>query len=189
MSLYEQEARNAVTMLSMAYFPIINSAGNVYKSIKGYFSVAIQEDLHEGEKIVLETHPHRWVYASWYAVGVILLFSIYGISIGVPYLAFGALLGLLVIFIAGLLRRANKYYLTNKRVIHEYRFITRKVSSTFYNKIQDIHFTQNLFERLLGIGTVHVNTSGTDEIEITLNGVTPEFKKNLEEHMGKHQMH
>lgn len=151
--------------------------------------MAIDKDLHEGEKIVLETHPHRWVYAKWYAFGVLLLFTLYGIVIGMPYLALGALLGFLVILIVGLLRRANKYYLTTKRVIHEYRLITGKISSTFYNKIQDIHFTQNPFERILGIGTIYVNTSGTDNIEITLTGVTPEFKKTLEEHIGKHHAH
>ena len=176
-------------MLSMAYFPIINSAGNVYKSIKGYFSVAIQEDLHEGEKIVLETHPHRWVYASWYAVGVVLLFSVYGLFIGMPYLAFGALIGLLVIIIAGFLRRADKYYITDKRVIHEYRMITRKVSSAFYSKIQDLHFTQNLFERLMGIGTVHINTAGGAEVEISFKGITPAVKRVIEEHVGKHHEH
>lgn len=148
--------------------------------------MAIHEDLHEGEKIILETHPHRWVYAAWYAVGVALMSSLYGIAIGIPYLAFGAFLGLLVIILAGFLRRADKYYVTDKRVIHEYRLVTRKVSSAFYNKIQDLQFTQNIFERLMGIGTVHMNTAGGAEVEITFKGITPQVKRIIEEHMGRH---
>lgn len=179
---------NRLIKLSVSVFPIVKSAGNVYKPLNGYFSVAIHEDLHEGEKIVLETHPHRWVYAAWYAVGVVLMLSLYGIVIGIPYLAFGAFLGLLVIILAGLLRRADKYYVTDKRVIHEYRLITRKVSSAFYSKIQDLKFTQNLIERVLGIGTVHINTAGGAEVEISFKGITPHVKRVIEEHMGKHHV-
>ncbi|HII14723.1 MAG TPA: PH domain-containing protein [Nanoarchaeota archaeon] len=150
--------------------------------------MAIHEDLHGGERIVLETHPHRWVYAAWYAVGVVLMLSLYGVVIGMPYFAFGALVGLLVIMMAGFLRRADRYYVTDKRVIHEYRLITRKVSSAFYNKVQDLHFTQGPFERLMGIGTIHINTSGGSGIEITFKGITPAVKRIIEEHIGRHHV-
>ncbi|MDI6737725.1 MAG: PH domain-containing protein [Nanoarchaeota archaeon] len=150
--------------------------------------MAIHEELHEGEKIILETHPHRWVYAAWYAVGIVLMFSLYGLLIGIPYLAFGAFLGILVIILAGILRRADNYYVTDKRIIHEYRLISRKVSSAFYTKVQDLHFTQNPFERILGIGTVHINTAGGADIELSFRGITPAVKRIIEEHVGKHHV-
>lgn len=118
----------------------------VYKLPKGYLSVAIHEELHEGEKIILETHPHRWVYAWWYFAGVVLMFTLYGFVIGIPYLAVGA----------------------------------------FYSKIQDLHFTQNLFERIFGIGTVHINTAGGADVEISFKGISPSVKRIIEEHVGKH---
>lgn len=75
---------------------------------------------------------------------------------------------------------------TDKRVIHEYRLVTRKVSSAFYSKIQDLQFTQNIFERIMGIGTVHINTAGGAEVEIAFKGITPNVKRIIEEHMSRH---
>ena len=70
-----------------------------------------------------------------------------------------------------MVRRGNTYYITNKRVIHEFTFLSRKISSTTYDKIQDIHMTQNLIERIFGIGTIHINTAGTHFIEIKFKGI------------------
>ena len=45
-----------------------------------------------------------------------------------------------------------------------------------YNKLQDVHFTQGLIERMLGIGKIHLNTAGTHMMEIVFKGVKNPIK-------------
>ena len=93
-----------------------------------------------------------------------------GYIIGIFFI-FIFFIGILIIILVELIRRGNTYYITNKRVIHEFTFLSRKISSTTYDKIQDIHMTQNLIERIFGIGTIHINTAGTHFIEIKFKGI------------------
>ena len=122
----------------------------------------IQEDLHKGEKIEKETTPDVWAYLPhWIFGGFLCLITI--LLLAIP--------GILYIFIVNLIRKGNRYYITNKRIIHEFTFLSRKISSTTYDKIQDVHLTQGLIERMFNIGTVHMNTAGSHNIEVVFKGV------------------
>jgi uncharacterized membrane protein YdbT with pleckstrin-like domain len=81
-------------------------------------------------------------------------------------------LGILIIIFTELIRRANTFYITDKRVIREFTFLSRKISSTTYDKIQDIHMTQGITERIIGIGTIHINTAGTTFIGLIFKGIS-----------------
>lgn len=119
--------------------------------------MTISEELHKGEKIIKELKPSRLAYLGGYILGAILIFLFF--------------IGILIIILVELVRRGNTYFITNKRVIHEFTFLSRKISSTTYDKIQDIHMTQNIIERIFGIGTIHINTAGTHFIEIKFKGI------------------
>lgn len=136
----------------------------------------IGEELHNGEKIEKMFGVHPIAYLGLYIVGAILCLTIFFAIIGIP-----------LIVISEFYRRGNTYYLTNKRVIHQFTFLSRQTSSALYGKIQDIHFTQNLIERIFGIGKVHINTAGTIVIEIIFKGVQDpvNVKRMIEEHMIK----
>jgi len=136
----------------------------------------IKEDLHKGEKIEAEATPDVWAYLGhWIGGGFICLITIFLLAIP----------GIIYIFIANQVRKGNKYYVTNKRVIHEFTFLSRKVSGTPYNKIQDVHMTQGLIERMLGIGTIHINTAGSHNMEVVFKGVKHPraMKKKIEKHI------
>ena len=138
----------------------------------------IQEDLHKGEKIEKEAMPDVWAYLShWIGGGIICLLTIFLLAIP----------GIIYIVIANLVRKGNKYYVTNKRVIHEFTFLSRKISSTSYDKIQDVHLTQGLIERMFNIGTIHINTAGSHNIEVIFKGVKhPRAIRNqIEKHIVK----
>jgi len=135
----------------------------------------MKEDLHKGEKIEKQTTPDVWAYLPhWIAGGFICLFTIFLLAIP----------GIIYIFIANLVRKGNKYYITNKRVIHEFTFLSRKISGTSYDKIQDVHLTQSLVERIFNIGTIHMNTAGSHNIEVVFKGVKHPraIKKRIEKH-------
>ncbi len=133
--------------------------------------MSISEEMHKGEKIIKEMTPSRWSYFYFYLIGILTI------------IIFG--LGIVIIIITELVRKGNKFYITDKRVIHEFTFLSRKISSALYEKIQDLHFTQNMIERVVGIGTVHINTAGTTFIEIKFKGVQNpvSVKRMIEEKM------
>jgi len=135
--------------------------------------MSISEELHTHEKILKQLTPSRWAFWGLYLIGILSI-----VLLG---------LGLIIILFTELIRRGTKYYLTDKRIIHEYQFLVRKTSSTLYEKIQDMHFTQGIIERIVGIGTIHINTAGTTFIEITLRGIQNPvpIKRLIEEQMMK----
>lgn|SRR3989344_3280130 len=137
------------------------------------FTMTLTEEMHKGEKILKTLKPSPWAYFGWYFLGVILLFAFFS--------------GIIIIILAELVRRGNTYYITDKRVIHEFTFLSRKISSCTYDKIQDIHLTQSLVERIVGVGTVHINTAGTHFIEIRFRGVKEpvSIKRMIEEKIMK----
>lgn len=122
--------------------------------------MSIGEELHKGEKIekVFGIHPLAFLWI--YIFGGLISLTIIGAIFGIP-----------LIILAEFYRRGNKYYITDKRVIHQFTFLSRKTSSVFYDKIQDVHFTQGLIGRIFGIGNVHINTAGTHLIEIIFKGI------------------
>lgn len=117
----------------------------------------VSEEMHKGEKILKEIKPSHWEFFVWYLLGIltIILFGI----------------GIIIIIITIMVRRGHSFYITDERVIHGFTFLSRKISSTTYDKIQDLHFTQNFIERIFGIGVVHINTAGTNFVEIKFFGV------------------
>jgi len=116
--------------------------------------------MHKNEKILKAIKPSRWEFLVWYLIGILTIWFI---------------IGIVFIIMAELLRGANTYYITSKRVIHEYTLLSRKTSSASYDKIQDLHTSQNIIERIIGIGTIHINTAGTHFVEIAFKGVSEPF--------------
>ncbi len=94
-------------------------------------------------------------------------------------------MGIIYIIITELIRRGNKYYITNKRVIHEFSFLSRKISGIVYKNIRDVHMTQDIIERIFKIGKVYINTSGSNKIEITFKGIKHPIaiKNKIEKHI------
>jgi uncharacterized membrane protein YdbT with pleckstrin-like domain len=95
--------------------------------------------------------------------------------------------GIIYLITVDLIRRGHKYYITDKRAIHEFTFISRKISSVFYDKIQDLHFTQGVIWRAFNIGTVELNTAGGYHVEMEFTGVKNpvQVKRLIEQYMIK----
>jgi len=138
------------------------------------------------ERIIKVLKPSRWIFLGWYLLGMLIILSTWIGSafidsvpividdysiIAVPMVV----IGIIVIISAEILRGANRYYITTTRIMHEYSLFSRKRSSATYRHIQDLHATQGILERLIGIGTLHINTAGTHLTEITFKGVPKPF--------------
>jgi len=138
----------------------------------------IDEELHDKEEIEKELLPHPFAYIHHYIIGGV---------IGIITFFLIAIPGILYILIVEGIRRGNKYYITNKRVIHQFAFLSRKTSSARHDKLQDIYFTQSLLQRIFGIGDINFNTAGTHVIEIKFKGIhnPVKIKRMIEKHMIK----
>ncbi|MBR9682555.1 MAG: PH domain-containing protein [Candidatus Aenigmarchaeota archaeon] len=69
----------------------------------------------------------------------------------------------------------EKYYLTNKRVIIEKKLLGKKVTSCSYDKIKHIEAKQSLSERVMKIGNVEMNISGSETTRMTLKAIKEPF--------------
>jgi uncharacterized membrane protein YdbT with pleckstrin-like domain len=123
-----------------------------------------------GENIIEKHNPHPLAYFFYYLGGATLIFlSFFSGDGGTKISTF--LVGILVIGISELLRRAETFYITETGVSREFRFVSTARTFAEYIKIQDINVFQNIIDRIFGIGTVSINTAGSPHAEIVFRGV------------------
>lgn len=133
-------------------------------------------DLLDDEEIIWRDHPSPLMllpsavfgvvllvlYLSLLATGIIpgdiseyLLYSV----IAIP--AFFVPLGL-----TELKRRNIEYVITNQRVAKKSRIIARTGDPINASKIQNIQYDQGMLDRFLGIGELHIMTSGRGDVDM-----------------------
>jgi uncharacterized membrane protein YdbT with pleckstrin-like domain len=132
-------------------------------------------DLQSGEKVIYEGHP------SWRAI---LGFYLLGIGIGVAVgfvvkladsTTTGVVVGAAIIGITvlvGLIKRiATVYTITDRRLNIKRGIIARKVQETRIQRVQNVNFSQGVYERIMQIGNVEFTTAGTEESNFVFSGV------------------
>lgn len=79
------------------------------------------------------------------------------------------------------LRVAYFYFLTDKRIIYYYRFLSTKLVSIDYQKITDLNVRENFLEKIFfGSGNLAINTAGTSKEEIVFFHVAnPHYLKKI----------
>ncbi|QGA80056.1 PH domain-containing protein [Candidatus Nanohalobium constans] len=107
--------------------------------------------LHEGESVKKHFTPSPWKYLGWYLLGLILL----------PLM----LIGVIVWIIAEIHRKGHKYFITNERVIREFKFLSRDTTEATFDLITETSIDQPLGYRMLNIGDVNVKTASGQVIE------------------------
>ena len=123
--------------------------------------------LSDDETIALETHPH-WktlvlpvleLLATLGLAGFLL--AIVDDSIGRYVIVGVALVLLFGLFVIPFLRwRTTLFVMTNKRVVVRTGILSRTGRDIPLGRVNDVTFTHNLLERLLGCGTLIVESAG-----------------------------
>ena len=80
--------------------------------------------------------------------------------------------GILIIIVGEITRRAETYYITDLGVSREYRFLSTSRQFAEYRRIQNVEVSQSLIENIFGIGNIHFDTAGMDKTEVNFGGVT-----------------
>jgi uncharacterized membrane protein YdbT with pleckstrin-like domain len=133
-------------------------------------------DLQSGEKVIYQGHP------SWRAIlGFYLKGAAVGAAAGVlaALLNEGAGLGVVVFVIVfavtilvGFIKRvATVYTITDRRLNIKIGIIARKVQETRLERVQNVNFSQGVYQRIMQIGDVDFDTAGTDDSNFTFAGV------------------
>lgn len=128
------------------------------------------ESLSAGEEVKLHLHPHWivmvvpvfWTVVAALAVvaGAVLLPSPGG---NVALVAIGAVAFVLFVWLAfaPFVRwRSTHYVFTNKQVLFRHGVFSREERGIPLNKVNDVKSNQSLLERMLGCGTLTIESAG-----------------------------
>ncbi len=141
-----------------------------------------RELLNEGEDLVLDLRPHWWYFAKNFAVGIgLLAFAILimflpssstsGDSTGANLLASirgisGWILFILMLIWAFTMVVAyfqwifTFFVVTSDRVIYRTGIIAKNGTEIPLERLNNIHFNRSIFERIIGAGTLVIESAG-----------------------------
>jgi uncharacterized membrane protein YdbT with pleckstrin-like domain len=122
--------------------------------------------LNEGEEVVLDLRPH-WLYfvRPVAAVVAVVVVAIIALSYGVPSPVKWSLLGLLLICVVWLVARYAKWTTTNftlttDRIVHRTGVLAKHGREIPLDHLNDISYEQSMFERMVGIGDLVIESAG-----------------------------
>lgn len=144
-----------------------------------YFRAAPEApNLRENENIVASQHPIQRVAAVELIIGsTFLIIAVYFLLFTFrpyvyPTVAF--LIGL-YLFSSGLYtywaNSLTTYYITNQRVISEYRFLSLVKHELSLDKVRGVEERRSVVETLVGLGNVYVASGGGRSLEIEMKNM------------------
>jgi hypothetical protein len=133
------------------------------------------------EQTYMIFHPTRLAYIRWYIIAVFLItfgVALFIFSSSLPLVLSGSILyvliffaisGIILIVIAEILRKNDKYAITNFRVIEKRGIIKIEEDSIYWEKVANYELVQGLFDRIFKIGTIRLwSTGGEDDPEVVI---------------------
>ena len=132
-------------------------------------------DLQSGERVIYQGHPSWRAILGFYLKGALVgagagVLAALIKSVGLGVVTF--LIVLAVTIVAGFIKRvATVYTISDRRLNIKVGIISRKVQETRLQRVQNVNFSQGVYERLMQIGDVEFTTAGTDESNFVFAGV------------------
>ena len=132
-------------------------------------------DLQSGERVIYQGHPSWRAILGFYLKGILAAVVIAVVvelieDTGLALLVFAAIVG--ITLLAGFVKRvATVYTITDRRLNIKRGIIARNVQETRLQRVQNVNFSQSVYERLMQIGNVDFDTAGTDNSNFIFSGV------------------
>jgi uncharacterized membrane protein YdbT with pleckstrin-like domain len=137
--------------------------------------------LADDEKVVEHLHPH-WITLVPATLWFILICALAGVGIAfAPDSGTGRTVVLVAIIVVGVVLlsflsfkpwiqwRTTHYVFTSHRVLIRRGVFTRKGRDISYQRINDVGFTQSLWDRMVGAGTLTIESAGEQGQETLTN--------------------
>ena len=133
-------------------------------------------DLQSGERVIYQGHPSWRAILGFYLKGLLIATAA---AVLAALINDGAGLGIVtyvviaaIVILAGFIKRvATVYTITDRRLNIKRGIVARRVQETRLERVQNVNYTQGVFERLLQVGNVDFDTAGTDDSDFTFYGV------------------
>jgi uncharacterized membrane protein YdbT with pleckstrin-like domain len=135
--------------------------------------------LNEGEEILIDSHPHWWIFAGVVsrlviaiavAIGIVMKFDGKAVNyIGIGLIAL-AVLNLLVVYVKW---RTTDFVLTSDRLVTRRGIFSRDSREIPLERIMDLSCHQSLFERVIGAGDLMIESGGERGQEVFSNFGNP----------------
>ena len=133
-------------------------------------------DLQAGEKVIYEGHPSWRAIIGFYlkgtlvAAGAGVLAGLIDSSTGLGIVTFVVIVAITIL--VGFVKRvATVYTITDRRLNIKRGIISRKVQETRLQRVQNVNFSQSVYQRLMQIGDVDFDTAATDDYNFVFAGV------------------
>ena len=126
-----------------------------------------ESELHATEELILDLHPHWWFFAKSVAgLAVSVVVAVFVLAQGwswanvpVALFVFGTLVWFVQRYIAWV---STHFVLTSDRVIYHSGIISKHGIEIPLERINTIFFHQRIFERLLGLGDLEIESASKD---------------------------
>jgi uncharacterized membrane protein YdbT with pleckstrin-like domain len=132
--------------------------------------------LGPGEEVMFEGHPSWRSILDFYLKGflataaVCLIVALVADDAGLVTLL--ALAGVSLTVLVGFIKRiATSYTITNRRLHIKRGIIARDIQETRLERVQNVSYSQGVFQRLLQIGDVDFDTAAGDDYNFIFAGV------------------
>lgn len=136
---------------------------------------AMSINLHPGERVIFEGHPSWRAILGFYLKGL-LIAVILGVVAklaagdGVAFLVILVVLAL-TLLIGFVKRVATTYTITDRRLNIKRGIVSKEVQETRLERVQNVNYSQSVYQRLMQIGDVDFDTAASDDYNFVFAGV------------------
>ena len=122
-------------------------------------------NLTDGEQIIFEGHPSWRAILGFYLKGLVIAIILGVIAKLVS--GTGAVFGVVIVVLAltllvGFLKRwATTYTITTRRLNIKRGIVSREIQETRLERVQDVNYSQSVYQRIMQIGDVDFNTAAS----------------------------
>lgn len=153
--------------------PASDPASSEPHGFPGRSSQPVQETvLFEGNAAWIGRFTHFFL---WFLFAGILLFvpialQVWGSSLNAPWwISAGCILLAIVLVLTQVaFHKSIRFRITNYRIDYERGMLTRRIDSLELWHVDDLHFKQTLFERLVGVGSIEVSCREHAELHMLI---------------------
>jgi uncharacterized membrane protein YdbT with pleckstrin-like domain len=133
-------------------------------------------DLSPGERVIFEGHPSWRAIIGFYLKGILIaaivgaVAKLFGAGGGTVFLIVLAIIGLTVLI--GFVKRVSTTYrITNRRLNIKRGIVSREVQETRLERVQNVNYSQSVYQRAVQIGDVDFDTAASDDYNFIFAGV------------------